>query len=305
MAAGGRYAVRLGLGVILALASLAGCGNSTVSPSSSTEARYEDGIPRVWDGQPVLRGQAAIDRADASTDDSPFLIAVWAGLDQARSCPGVNEEEVGLTYCNTLKNAGDQPGMPSEIAGRMRMDLNAYAPGPLILRVHTHDETLMHCSASNAVYCEHGMVLEAVLWRGDAMTAPRPTSVEQAAAAFGLPTKLWRYDPLCSGLGFTGAPVLGPADGKRDEIVVAVFPSAASLAAMTRVAAGGGEMAVIPFQHDCVVHTEQQGRQVTLRVRWMARGNVLVGVMYDDSTNPETDPTVVQARAALAQLPAS
>src|SRR5262245_52632235 len=40
-------------------------------------ARYDDGLPREIGGQPVLRGQAAIDFAATRTDDTPFLITGW------------------------------------------------------------------------------------------------------------------------------------------------------------------------------------------------------------------------------------
>jgi len=49
---------------------------ASVSPDP---LRYSDGIPRVWEGDPVLRGQAAIDAANRSSDSASFLVAFWPG----------------------------------------------------------------------------------------------------------------------------------------------------------------------------------------------------------------------------------
>src|ERR1035437_5314664 len=85
---------------------------------------------------------------------------------------------------------GDQPGVESSALGKaLRVDTSTVAPGPVIARVHTHDPAMMTCPASYAAGCVHTMVGEAVVWHGDSETDPRPTTVAQAAAAFGVPTK--------------------------------------------------------------------------------------------------------------------
>jgi hypothetical protein len=278
---------------------------ATASPDTS---RYADGIPRFWEGEPVLRGQEAMDEAQVSTDASSFLIALWAGYDGGiHSCPALGGGDNILYKCGWLGNVGDEPGVTSELGQLLRMDLSAYVPGPLIVRVHTHDKALMTCPASYASACEHVMVGEEVVWSGDAATAPSPTSLSKAAAAFGLRAEPSKMN-VCMAGGFTGAPVLEfPATGGSVEGVVVVFPSLAALAAAAPDAAANGESDVPPTRHQaCAMVTTDPlrgGQSVSLRVRWLARGNILVGVQYNQVTGADSDPFVLKAQTALSSLP--
>ena len=281
------------------------------SPDGSALAdRYDDGIPRTFDGQPVLRGQAAIDAANASTDASSFLVAFWVGkVLQFRSCVALGLDDNAEYLCGSMSNVGDQPGVLSPALGMaLRVDTSAVAPALVIARVHTHDPALMNCPASYAAGCVHTMVGEAIVWPGDASTAPGPTTVAQAAAAFGVPAT--PVAGLCEG-DFPGVTVLQyPSPDtpglQGPEGVIAVFPSPAALAAVAPDAAAHGESDVPatysqPCEHGGTDPLRGPGA-FSFKFRWLARGNVLVAVQYDTSVGPQNDVIVAQVRAKLATL---
>jgi hypothetical protein len=285
----------------------------SLSPDSSALAdRYADGMPRTFDGQPVLRGQAAIDAANASTDASPFLVGFWAGKEQPHGCVSIGMADSFLYKCGSMTSVGDQPGVRSfELGMALRVDTSAVAPALVIARVHTHDPALMNCPASYAAGCVHTMVGEAIVWHGDAETAPGPTTVAQAAAAFGVPAT--PVAGLCEG-DFPGVTVLQyPSPDtpglQGPEGVIAVFPSPAALAAVAPDAAAHGESDVpatygLSCDHGGTDPLRGPGG-FSFKFRWLARGNVLVVVQYDTSVGPQNDVIVAQARVKLATLSAA
>jgi hypothetical protein len=166
------------------------------SPSSSTEPsttgtsgpstdRYADGIPEAIDGKPVLRGKAALARAAASTDTTPFLVGGWVTY------------VPGYRFCTA--QFGDQPwshdctqaGL-SDAAGALEPKLTAavtfhfvltnLATGPVVAHVEVHDPRASSCGTAAAV-CDRMMVVQQVVWAGDAATAPRPISADAVAHA--------------------------------------------------------------------------------------------------------------------------
>jgi hypothetical protein len=269
--------------------------------------RYDDGIPRTWQGESVLRGQAAIDHASQSTDTSPFFVAFWYGPDMPSfGCRDVD----GHTplSCTDMHDVGDQAGVPWPALGKaLRLSgLPAYPPdGPVIARVHTHDpDWSQNCVPSELVACEHLMVVETVAWTGDAATAPHPITVEQATAAFGVPKTEMPGDCVAQqmpGLALLPFDMPGyPADIAQKG-VIAVFPSVEALAIAAPDAAARGESEAVPTGHqwDCAYN----GIYST-RVYWLARANVLIGVHYDTTLGPHSDPFVVEARSQMQRLPA-
>jgi hypothetical protein len=95
----------------------------------------------------------------------------------------------------------------------------------------------------------------------------------------------------------------------QPEGVIAIFPSAESLAAVAPEAAGSGESDIAPAGRN--VDCNNGGGTDSLRgpgifafrIRWLARGNVLVGVQYDASLGPDHDRFVGEARTKLQSLP--
>jgi len=286
---------------------------ATESPSATPDpTRYDDGIPRTWQGQPVLRGEAALKAAKASTDSTPFLVAFWAGIEVPHGCvaqPLGGNDDFG---CGHMDNVGDSPGLPrSDLEHALRVDTSKAAPGPVIARVHTHDPALEGCTPAYVVVaCRAIMVGEAIVWSGDEITAPHPATVVQAALAFGTSAEPVSF-PICPGASLPGVPILEFPSESAAEGIVAVFPSAKALAAAAPDAAANGESEIAPAGStvDCnnfVGSDPLRGPgSFSLRIHWLARGNVLVGVQYDPSVGQDLDRFAAEARADLQTLPAS
>ncbi len=167
-----------------ACAAPAGAVPARTSPSSptATPARYADGLPRFFAGQPVLRGEAALDHARRSSDSAPFLVGGWVtnvpGLPIA--CPLMRSAgaDLWLFSCGQpafSDLAGDAQGS-LVAAGELTfhfVDTSRLESGPAILRVHVHDPRAAECG-DQASACTRAMVVDAVLWTGDAATAPSP-----------------------------------------------------------------------------------------------------------------------------------
>lgn len=231
----------------------------TPSPSPAT-ARYPDGIPSSFDGQPVLRGEAVLAKARAMTTADPFLVGAWLDVYAGpRSCPIDTRSlppDSWLHACQPTIRASDEAGAePSALVA-------AFAPsptatfrfatglhsGPAILRVHVHDPRASQCGPDEAT-CDAMMVVETAVWSGDAATEPRPISVEAARTAVlgavpGLSLRLLGGSDMRSGPELSDAatlqqPIPGPdpnptwppasQDGRITS--VNVLPS---VAAMTR-----------------------------------------------------------------------
>jgi photosystem II stability/assembly factor-like uncharacterized protein len=305
-----RVAVRLALVAVL-VALVSGAILVPVTLHSGSD-RYGDGIPRTWQGQPVLRGQAALDFAKASTDDTPFLIAFWAGIEYVHGCsaePLGGNMEFG---CRGMDEVGDQPGVFSnELGAALRVDTSKVAPGPVIARVHTHDPALNGCIPDYVAACQAVMVGDAILWSGDEATAPRPATVKQVAAAFGFdgPTYHWDMAGDFPGVAQVPFPTTSEASHGEYEGVAVVFPSTAALAAAYPEVVATGETDAMP-SNSSLKGTISFGGSDPIRGRgtytfnmyWLAQGNVLVGVEYDVSLGPKADPYVAMARADLAKL---
>ena len=239
-----------------------------LSPSATSDpGRYSDGIPTTWQGEPVLRGRAALDAAMASKDETPFLVAFWAGIEEAQSCVA---QPLGNSYygCGWMDNVGDQPGVYSPDLGHaLHVDTSSVAPGPVIARVHTHDPKLDGCLPVSVVAaCQAFMVGDAIVWSGDSTTAPHPTTVAQAAAAFNVQASPSAHPP-CGGQYIPGVPILEFPSGSGSTGAIAIFPSPESLAGAAPEAASTGE-----------TDTPPAGRSVCTHWHWLARGNVLIAV---------------------------
>ncbi len=292
------------------LASGSPTGRLVASPSGP-DLVNGDGIPTTWQGQPVLRGQAALEAARSSNDASPFLVGFWAGLEPLRFCANMAPPAVPLFSCSSTVDVGDAPGIVStDLASALRTDALHISPGPVIVRVHTHDPALMNCPAPNTLACQHVMVGDAIVWSGAPETNPRPTSVGQAMAAFNVPEQPTNF-AVCEGEYLPGVQVLPfmSAGSSGPEGIVAVFPSPEALATAMPDAAQLGESDTPPIGSPSCAHTGTDALRGTgtysLDIHWLARGNVLVGVQYDTSIGPAHDPIVSKARVDLAALPAS
>ena len=143
----------LGIAVCAAPTGAVPASTSPISPTA-TPARYGDGLSRFLDGQPVLRGAAALDHARATTDSTAFLVGGWV-----TNVPGL------LIFCPAMPATGSSPwlfscGQPafSDLAGDAQgnlvaageltfhfVDTSRLESGPAILRVHVHDPRAAEC----------------------------------------------------------------------------------------------------------------------------------------------------------------
>ncbi|HEX7495846.1 MAG TPA: hypothetical protein VF349_04360 [Candidatus Limnocylindrales bacterium] len=287
------------------------------SASTNDATRYDDGIPRTWDGQPVLRGQAAVDRASQSTDAASFYVALWvsSGL-PTFSCPPPTDPSP--LRCSDVHDVGDRAGVLWSALGKvLRIEVDV-PDGPAVLRVHTHDpgwSDSSRCAASELVACQHLMIGDGAVWTGDATTASHPISVGQTAEAFGVPTTDRAFASVASCLsgvlpGVRLLPFRDPESSTGYTYgVIAVFPSKEALAGAAPDAAANGESDAFPVSLQAFTPLgywpgcAYEGT-VSLKVHWMVRANVLVGVGYDTTVGPQTDQWVVLARSELQRLPA-
>ena len=302
-------AVRLALVAVL-VALVFGAILVPVALRSGSD-RYDDGIPRTWQGQPVLRGQAALDFAKASTDDTPFLVAFWAGGPDLTNC---NAQPQFDDPCKGTSDIGDEPGVRSDSLGPaihmpQALVMSKVTPGPMIVRVHTHDPQALTCSSDQLSSCKAVMVVDDTLWTGDQATEPYPTTLSQVVAAFGgvsaLPFPNNTYVGDLPGV----AQVLFPGPGSSFEGAAAVFPSPEALAVAFPDVAAHGESDSFPVNSILKGITgggsdPNRGPGIfTFKIHWLARGNVLVGVQYDITLGPNADPYVKMAREDLVKLP--
>ncbi len=147
-------------------------GGVPPSPSESASAgvvdesagRYDDGLPKVVDGQQVLRDGDAIDHAKSAGGSQSFYIGGWltpvqglpAGTATPVPCPtGGCQPTIQLadkagTVDNPLNKAVDF----HQLAGA------ALATGPVVLQVHSNDPNAV-CSQQA---CDSTMVVDGVIW---------------------------------------------------------------------------------------------------------------------------------------------
>ena len=88
---------------------------------------------------------------------------------------------------------------------------------------------------------------------------------------------------------------MGQPPGAFPAAIVAVFPTTRSLvAAAPQISTSGGVSVVFEKSEIC------QGADP---MYWIARDNILVGVLYDPAIGPDGDPDVLEARTDLLTLP--
>lgn len=88
--------------------------------------------------------------------------------------------------------------------------------------------------------------------------------------------------------------VAAPPEWTSPSAIVAVFPSAKSLAAAFPQAAAKGEEGIASENSDVCPDSDH--------MHWLARANVLVGVKFDSKLGADGDPVVAEARADLLKL---
>jgi hypothetical protein len=160
------------------------------SPSASPDPlRYEDGIPRTFDGQPVLRWSDALALRLTAKDDTPFLVAAWLDvITGPMFCPNMpvdpSAPDSWASDVCTGETVSAEAGGPYSIGqeASFRFIQSYPSTGPAILRVHVHDPRAVQCGTQRAI-CDAMLVVESVVWSGDSYTAPEPLTVADVIAA--------------------------------------------------------------------------------------------------------------------------
>lgn len=142
--------------------------------------RYADGIPSILDGAPVLRPSAV--GTSAPGDDSSFLLGGWAfdfgaitiACPAMVGAPAPYGPRCGTPFLAEAPTYGDSQ--------HVQVDrwTSAIPPGPVVLRVHRHDQRSETCAPEARDRCESMAVIEAAVWTGDDVTAAAPISAVQA-----------------------------------------------------------------------------------------------------------------------------
>jgi hypothetical protein len=136
--------------------------------------RFADGIPSEIDGEPVMRPEDLADNEFAG--DAPFLLGGWHGQDRWFGCGRVGETHPLLDDCSP-EWIGDAPAR----RGPILMQARALPEGPVILRVHTNDVRSATCP--ERVRCAERLVVDELLWAGDAVTKSTPLQIGDVATA--------------------------------------------------------------------------------------------------------------------------
>jgi hypothetical protein len=182
------------LGVLEASRGAANPSTPSHQPAATPSAsdRYEDGIPRTFDGQAVLRWTDALAMRRTATDGTPFLTGVWLDIPTGVfSCPADHGPDPSAPD-SWISTGGCQFNYVSSDAGAAATTQNGVttfrfysgtlATGPAIMRVHLHDSRAGQCGAQANV-CDAMLVVDDILWTGDAQTAPHPLTVDKVMVA--------------------------------------------------------------------------------------------------------------------------
>lgn len=157
--------------------------NPPPSPTAAAAvvgAPYADGIPSMLDGVPVLRPSSI--GASAPGDDSSFLVGGWSfdfGAIVSACALIVGPPAPYGPRCGTPFLA-ETPTYGEEDRVLLLHWTNAIPAGPVVLRVHRHDQRAETCAPDARDGCESMAVIEAVVWTGDDVTAALPITAIQA-----------------------------------------------------------------------------------------------------------------------------
>jgi hypothetical protein len=244
--------------ILLVLFGVGACSQPGQVPSAAqagmvTQARYADGIPRELNGVPVLRGDAALTALEAKTAEVSVLVGGWLTVAEGvQSCPLLDPALGWFASC-AAPILSDVAGSDVAWPGADRVLRFAFASvadlhsGAAILRVHTHDARAAQCGTAKDA-CERAVVVDAIPWSGDAVTAPHPLTapvmqrVLQALqpGASVLPLSDTNFQADCGSSLAAGRiyPVAHPENSEPVVTWVGISPSPAAAARSVDVATG-------------------------------------------------------------------
>jgi hypothetical protein len=291
-------------------------------PVSAAADRFGDGIPRTFQGQPVLRWSDALALGQTATDDTAFLVAVW--LDVYRGpifCPNIQVDPSAPdswvnSTCTGIEASADAGAQAVALNGVVTFRFASTADlttdlttGPAILRVHTHDPRSNQCGNQEAV-CKAMMVVDAAVWTGDAGTDPQPFTVAYvigAAAAMRPSTDLEiattqdiGWDMRLPGAIALSAPspwLLTPAD--KQLVGAYLMPSDAAMRRALPDVHPGAAGAILPAANKYTSSGSGPGYSYTVDERWLVVDNVAFSVRTASPPTADDAAWLASIEAAL------
>lgn len=136
----------------------------------------------------MLRGAAALARAQSAMDDSPFLVVGWVTyLPGPVFCPAQSAGDTSWLHDCVRPAFSDLAGADDatlSAAVTFRFALSGLASGPVVAAVAVHDPRASSCGAATAA-CDRLMVVQRIVWTGDGAADPQPISVSAVQAVLG------------------------------------------------------------------------------------------------------------------------
>lgn len=139
-------------------------------------ARYVDGLPSQLGDAVVHRAGDALDYAASQVDATAFLVTGWVTfLDGVYFCSAFANNRDWLHECPAASFSNTAGASDTVFTGRITFHnvLDGLASGPVVAVVHVHDPRAAQCGDAAAA-CDRMMVVDRIVWHGDAATAPRP-----------------------------------------------------------------------------------------------------------------------------------
>ncbi len=279
------------------------------TPSPAATSRYEDGIPTIFDGEPVLRGVAARSWANSAVDDSPFLVGGWITVPPAGVVYGCTPMH-GPPWVQTCGGptltdmAGSEEVLWPDIVRHLvftGVDFSAARTGAAILRVHVHDQRASDCDTDRDV-CDAAVVVEAIVWNGDSVTEPHPLTAATLESALRpvQPTARLVASPVRTAddcpaplptarqYGVTGTSTIRP-----QVVWVDLSPSAEALVRGLPLATGA-DAALTPAAVYLTTTSTSPSGTTTFTCRWVGVANVAVMVRSPGVTLTDADETFIR-----------
>jgi hypothetical protein len=145
-------------------------------PPDPMAGRYLDGIPADIDGQLVMRV------GDLTGAGGPprgsFLLGGWHRGDRWFGCGRLGETHPLLDDCSPERIA-DTPGG----AGPILVQARDIPEGSVVIRVHTNDPRSATCPDLERLLCAERLVVDALVWEGDALTDAEPLRIDDVVVA--------------------------------------------------------------------------------------------------------------------------
>jgi hypothetical protein len=283
-------------------------------------ARYDDGLPKVIGGQPVLRGQAAMAFAASRTDDAPFLVTGWVDyIGGPRYCAaGPQPDEYSWRRDCVGATMADPAGSFSpELIDAITFHyvLEDLHSGPVVAVVRVHDQRASDCGTKVRSICDAMMVVQRVTWTGDSATAAgplTPTDVRDALVRLGVPDEMGASCSVPPWIG-CGIDVLTSADaypvivGDDTAPAVTAISIEPSVAALQRALPRAGGVDAALKKGAIVMHAGSKNGfgapWVYVDYRWLVVGNVALLVRTHSPASDKDRAFMERLVAALDTTP--